>query len=279
MFVMIAKVRAIYFSPTGTTRRVVTGFADAAAAHLGAGRDDYDFSLPSAREEVPSFSPDELAVFGMPVYAGRVPNLLTEYVAGVRGGGALAVPISVFGNRDFDDALIELRDILCSCGFFPFAAAAFAAEHAFSDTLGAGRPDARDLEQARGFALRVADMIKGSGYAALSETAPVSVPGEPSPYRGYYMPRYSSGEPIDIRKVKPKTSGDCNDCGLCRDLCPMGSISRNDVREVPGVCIKCCACVKGCPQGAKRFCDAGFLYHKAGLEREYGRRADNALFP
>ena len=49
----------------------------------------------------------------MPVYAGRIPNLLLlKYLTSVKGNDALAVPIVLFGNRNYDDALIELRDIL-----------------------------------------------------------------------------------------------------------------------------------------------------------------------
>ena len=50
----------------------------------------------------------------------------------------LAVPVVLFGNRNFDDGLIELRNILTEDGFMPVAGGAFVGEHAFSRTLGAG---------------------------------------------------------------------------------------------------------------------------------------------
>ena len=67
-------------------------------------------------------------------------------------------------------------------------------------------------------------------------------------------------------------------CGLCAELCPMGSIDPADVSQVNGICIKCCACVKGCPSGAKFFDDAGYLYHRHELEAEYARPAANEVF-
>ena len=77
----------------------------------------------------------------------------------IKGGGALAVPIVLFGNRNFDDALAELRDILAGDGFYPLAAGAFVGEHSFSRVLGAGRPDAADFAKADELAALIAERI------------------------------------------------------------------------------------------------------------------------
>ena len=45
-----------------------------------------------------------------------------------------------------------------------------------------------------------------------------------------------------------------------------------------GKCIKCCACVKKCPKGAKYFDHEGYLYHQHELEELYARRADSEIF-
>jgi ferredoxin len=118
---------------------------------------------------------------------------------------------------------------------------------------------------------------KLEGLAALP-AVPVSVAGE-EPIRPYYTPRDRHGAPINILKVKPKTNMTlCGGCGLCAARCPMGSIDPTDVSQVKGICIKCCACVKGCPSGAKYFDDPGYLYHQHELEEIYARPAENALF-
>lgn len=72
----------------------------------------------------------------------------------------------------------------------------------------------------------------------------IEVKGTPDPYRWYYQPRDRQGNPVDIRKVKPLTNEKCTDCKICAKVCPMGSISFENVREIPGICIKCCACIK-----------------------------------
>jgi ferredoxin/flavodoxin len=266
----------VYFSATGTTRKIVTRIANTAASALGAEVRSHDFSLPAARTRFPAFGPEELVIFGVPVYAGRVPNLLLKQLDSVAGGGAPAAAVVLFGNRDFDDALVELRDMLQNRGFVPCAAGAFVGEHAFSTILGKSRPDEADMAKAGTFAEAVAQKILGARTAA--ELAPAQPSGTPHPYRGYYQPRDRAGNAIDIRKVKPVTGEKCTDCKLCAKICTMGSIDISNVREVPGICTKCCACVKSCPQGAKYFTDENFLYHQRELEAQYTRRAEPSLF-
>ena len=270
------KIWAVYFSGTGTTEKTVAHIAKGIAEKLGAAYDTFSYTLPQNRQEELIFSADDLVVFGSPVYAGRVPNVLLPYLTGkVKGNGALAVPVVLFGNRNFDDGLIELRNVLEADGFHTVAAAGFVGEHSFSRTLGAGRPDARDISLMDQFAAHVAEKV-----AAMTELPqqPVTVRGE-DPIRPYYTPRDRQGTPINILKVKPKTDpAKCDNCGWCAAHCPMGSISAEDFSQVTGICIKCCACVKGCHTGAKYYDDAGYLYHQHELEEGYARRADVELF-
>ena len=270
------KVWAVYFSATDTTKKTVLTIADEAARLLGAEREDYDFTLPRMRENGFAAGKDDLVIFGTPVYAGRVPNVLLKYLATIQGNGALAVPVVLFGNRNFDDGLIELRDILENTGFHTVAAAAFVGEHSFSKTLAAGRPYADDMKEALAFAGKVTEKVKGlpEGEAP----APVEVEGVPHPYRGYYQPRDRKGVSIDIRKVKSLVSDACDDCKICADVCPMGSISHENVREYTGICIKCGACIKKCPKQARYYEDEGYLYHQHELEEGYTRRAAISLF-
>lgn len=270
------KVWAVYFSATDTTKKTVLTIADEAARLLGAEREDYDFTLPRMRENGFAAGKDDLVIFGTPVYAGRVPNVLLKYLATIQGNGALAVPVVLFGHRNFDDGLIELRDILENTGFHTVAAAAFVGEHSFSKTLAAGRPDADDMKEALAFAGKVTEKVKGlpEGEAP----APVEVEGVPHPYRGYYQPRDRKGVSIDIRKVKSLVSDACDDCKICADVCPMGSISHENVREYTGICIKCGACIKKCPKQARYYEDEGYLYHQHELEEGYTRRAAISLF-
>ena len=172
---MERQVHAMYFSATGTTEKVVTAIADhIARTWNGTAALRFDFTLPAARQAVKAFGDGDLVIFGVPVYAGRVPNVLLNYLRTVEGGGALAVPVVCYGNRNFDDSLVELRDLLEADGFRTVAAGAFIGEHSFSTTLAAGRPDQADLERAA----RFADGILEKLSKPLGEYIPIPVEGK-----------------------------------------------------------------------------------------------------
>lgn len=272
---MIKRIVGMYFSPTGTTEKIVQELVEILAIKFGCEKAYIDFTLPKVREEAASFNRDDLVVFGTPVYAGRVPNVLLKYIHEIQGGGALAVPVVLFGNRNYDDALAELQALLIEDGFKPAAAGAFVGEHSFSEILGAGRPDNADMEVADRFADDIYRKLTREGI--LEDYPPLPVGGE-YPSGGYYQPRDRKGNPVDIRKVKPKTSENCTDCKLCVKVCPMGSINTDDVRAYTGICIKCGSCIKKCPVGAKYYDAESYLYHQHELEEEYTRRAEPALF-
>ena len=272
----IREVKALYFSGTGTTETLVRVIADELSKQLAVPAELVNFTTPDSRERIHHFGADELAVVATPVYAGRVPNVLLPYIKEkIHGSGGPAVPLVLFGNRNFDDALIELRDLLESDGFRTIAGAAFVCEHSFSRSFGKGRPDREDIQLARTFAASVAKKL-----LSMEE-----LPQEPVPVRGnvpvrpYYTPRDRQGNPINILKVKPLTDLEkCTQCGRCVSLCPMGSIEQDDPSKISGICIKCCACVKKCPVGAKYYTDPGYLYHQHELEEGYARRAEPELF-
>ena len=270
----INKVWAVYFTGTGNTKKMVTTVAKAACDKLGCEYAEYDFSLPTVRAQEISFADTDLVVFGTPVYAGRVPNVLLPYLTkNIKGNGALAVPVVTYGNRNFDDGLMELRNIMTANGLTAIGGGAFVGEHSFSTTLGAGRPDPDDLAMARELGEKVAEKVLSGAVEG-----PVAVEGE-DPIRPYYTPRDRNANPINILKVKPKTDPDkCINCGLCARICTMGSIDPQDVTSVTGICIKCCACVKRCPKGAKYYDDEGYLYHQHELEDVYARPAANKIF-
>jgi len=259
----------MYFSPTGTTRTIVKRIGERLAQNAGeqVTIKEHDFTLPAGRREAPSFNGRDLLIIGVPVYAGRVPNVLLRYLNSITGSGALAVPVVLYGNRDYDDALLELKDILETNGFTAIAAAAFVGEHSFSVILGAGRPDADDIKLADAFADMLYHKLTGQG-----ELESVRVKGN-RPYRKYYTPRDENGEPVkDFRLITPETSDDCIDCKTCAEVCPMGSIDFDDVSRLTGICIKCCACIKRCPTQAKHFTDQRFIRHKNELEERLAHR-------
>lgn len=265
-------IKSVYFSATGTTQTIIRAITRSLSRLLDCPSCEYDFTLPKNRQEPIQFETDDLVVFGTPVYAGRVPNVLIEYLNAMQGNGATAIAIVVFGNRDYDDALLEASDILENCGMNVVAGAAFVGTHSFSFTLAQGRPDADDLEKAETFANLVSEKLHYNNFSR------PYMKGTPYPYRQHYQPMDAQQQRFDIRKVKPSTTLDCTKCSLCATLCPMGSIDPDSPSEVKGICIKCGACVKRCPRHAKHFADPNYLYHKTQLEETYQRRAEAEWF-
>ena len=58
----------------------------------------------------------------------------------------------------------------------------------------------------------------------------------------------------------------------------MGSIDPEQVDQVPGVCIKCHACIRICPLDAKYFDDPALLSHKQMLENTFLTPQENRIF-
>lgn len=268
------KIWAVYFSPTGGTRKVTETIASALGEALALPVEALDYTKPQARQQVYAFQSTDLVVFGVPVYAGRVPNkLLPDLEKGFEGNGAKLIPVSVFGNRSFDDALMELKQVLEAQGFRALAAAGAVSRHSFSQTLAAGRPDREDQAELRAFAQRVARrLLAGEEFPA------ITVAGN-DPVGPYYTPLQADGTPAKFLKAKPETDlSKCTHCGACARACPMGSIDPKDPALVSGICIKCQACVRRCLRGAKYFTDPQMLSHIRMLEQTYARRAENAFF-
>lgn len=271
----IKKVWAVYFSPVGNTKKIITTMAETIGRALEVSVETLDYTLPAARTEEYVFTNTDLVIWGTPVYAGRMPNKLLPYVQnGFKGNGALAVPVTVFGNRNFDDALIELRNVLEFNGFQPIAGAGFVAQHVFSQTLAAGRPDQDDMDKLRQFSFQIAEKVK----ELKTYRSPIEVRGT-NPPEVYYTPRGLDGKPTVFLKARPKTDLEkCNQCGRCVQVCPMGAISAENPAEIVGTCIKCHACVKKCEMNAKYFDDEAFISHKMMLERDFTQRSEPEFF-
>lgn len=266
------KVNLMYFSPTGTTKKIVkeigSRIVDIKSIESS---ETVDFTLPKQRENGRNFKANDLLLIAVPVYAGRVPNILLGYLNTIKGNNTPAIPIVVYGNRDYDDALVELNDLLIANGFRVIAAASFIGEHSFSKTLGQNRPDHMDLTIARAFADSVCRKIESNTFTS------VEIKGN-RPYRKYYMPKDEGDKPVDIRKIIPKTDSNCIDCKICAEVCPMGSIDYNDVTKMIGICIKCGACVKLCPKQSKFLDDPDYLRHRHELEEQFKQRREPELF-
>lgn len=228
------QITSIYFSPTESTRQVVELIAD----QVRGSRMSLDLTDAAKRPDY-NFTENEAVIVGVPVYGGRVPQTAVERFRKLHGRQTPAVLVVTYGNRAYEDALVELRDVLTEQGFHMVAAAAVVTEHNIVHSIAAGRPDQADKAALVTFGQQVKERLGTMPSTYHTET--VAVKGN-VPYRAY------STIPFKI-----KVSGSCSQCGLCIRKCPVQAISRTD----PGVtdherCISCMRCVKLCPTKGRR---------------------------
>ena len=237
----VKKLIVAHFSPTGGTKKV----ADAIAA---------GFSLPVTEVDLTKevtamvLQEQELLMAVLPVYAGRMPRIALERLSMLQGNGQKAIAVAVYGNREFDDALLETVDTLEPKGFSVIAGAAFIAEHSIVRSVAAGRPDAEDQKIARQFA---ADVL-----AKLDNPTAVTVPGN----RPYLQPKPSTFHPV--------AEESCIGCGLCAEGCPVGAIPMDKPHLTDNEkCINCLRCVQLCPVQCRSL-PAPFMTWITGMLKE-----------
>ena len=249
------RVYSIVFSPTGGTENVLAALAEGFG-----GAETIDLSLEQDFGSF-TFSPEDVCLIGAPVYGGRIPPLATQRIRALKGNGAAAVPVAVYGNRDYDDALLELKVVAEACGFRTVAAVAANAEHSVLRQFGANRPDEEDKADLARFAREIGEKL------ASGQNNEFSVPGN-IPFKD--MPPH---------KNLPETAESCVRCGLCAAKCPAGAISPADPGVIDGEkCASCLRCVAVCPVGAKAL-NSGFLaVMTQRLAAVCAQRKDNELF-
>jgi ferredoxin len=236
----VKQVKLVYFSPTGTTQKVVQSIAKGIAVE-----DVAHINLTFPVDLQPTIHPfsDELIILGAPVYGGRLPVEAVNRFKQLKASQTLAILIVVYGNRAFEDALLELKNLAIELGFHPVAGGAFIGEHSYATQelpIANGRPDHLDVQKAFDFGVKI--KAKVTALSSADSTMDLEIPGR-FPYEGGAL----------SMTVSPVTREDpCTVCGTCASVCPTAAISINGcVATEIERCIRCCACVKNCPTGAR----------------------------
>jgi ferredoxin len=253
------KIHAIFFSATGTTRKIIDTIARGCDVNE---IERHDLLLKKQND---TYIPEnEIAIFGMPVYAGRIPAISAESLRHFTGKHTPAIIACTYGNRAYDDALLELRNIVEEQGFIVVSAGAFIAQHSIFPHVGTGRPDIRDIAEATEFGRKSISILSASEWR---EEKQLSLPGN-NPYR----------EAGNI-PLKPKTRRSCTRCGLCAQQCPAQAIdAENPHRLDESRCISCAHCIAICPRHAKHF--GGILYRlrPANSQKNFPSRSTTKFF-
>jgi len=210
---------AVYFSPTHGTRTCVRMVAGCAEKEFS----EIDLTLPSGRTGNHVFDSDDHVIIGVPVYCGRIPQL-DDLFRTLHGDGAKALLVAAYGNRAYEDALLELSQKVSERGFQVAGAIAMPAPHCYVPSeVCPDRPDESDRQ-------RIAEFLKTFSW---NVSTPLNLPGN-DPYR-----------PYPSLPFLPETVENCLHCGKCEQLCPAEAISGDETDAEK--CIRCMACVQNCP--------------------------------
>ena len=222
-------VYTIHFSPTGTSRKVAGQIAQAFGGVTA------EVDLCRQQPQKMEFGQADDCIFSVPCYGGRIPQAAAKRLSGIRGAQTPAVVCVTFGNRAFEDALLELADCVQASGFQVAAACAVSAEHNIMHIFGQGRPDALDRQEIQRFAAAAAKKV------ADGKTGRPVLPGN-RPYKD----RHAAAAPILVDEAA------CTQCGQCALQCPVNAISADGWQADRAVCINCMRCIQICPQKSRR---------------------------
>lgn len=231
---MIQSVHLAFFSPSGTTRRTVQNIA---AGIQNLPLVEKDLTLPTQRSMNVEYDQKSLVIIGMPVYFGRIPRIFHQGLP-LRGNNTPAVYVVVYGNRAYEDALIELQRLGEQAGFVSIAAAACIAEHSLCPSIAANRPDSDDIAKQHAFGERILE--RATAFSGKPETVPpLKVTGN-IPYQEYGM--------LPVPNIDKSV---CIECSFCARICPAGAIDQKtfEIKD-KSACLSCGRCIRGCPAGA-----------------------------
>lgn len=249
------KLYAFYFSPTGGVKNILDIFlsewnCDKTLIGLSDKADLSDIT----------FNKDDICVFAVPSFSGRVPQFIIPIISGMDGAGAKTILVTGFGNRAFDDTLLELFNTLTESNFLCFAAMAAVTRHSVLPRYGKGRPDSKDITQIKEFSEKCRNAVN-------QEVNSITVSGN-FPYRKY------QSVPIN-----PKVGKSCNGCGLCAKECPVNAIDPQRLNKTDkNKCISCLRCVAQCPSHARYINKFILKIAEIGMKKLCADRKENSFF-
>ncbi|MDE5780099.1 MAG: EFR1 family ferrodoxin [Lachnospiraceae bacterium] len=253
------KVVEIVFSPTGGTQKV----ADIIVEGWGKPVDLIDLTDAKTDLSNVSLEKDDIVLIAVPSYGGRVPKLAAQRIAKVQGNHARCVIVCTYGNRAYEDTLVELNDIAEQCGFQIVAAISAIAEHSIMHQYATGRPDSKDRGELDRFAKKILGKISSENFDA----SLLQIPGN-RPYKK------AGGAGL-----VPKADGNCISCGLCAEKCPSQAINKENPKTADSKkCISCMRCISQCPKSARKV--NGIMVSIASLviKKACSERKENELF-
>ena len=255
----MTKIRQLYFSANHKTKEIV----EYISSHFEDELVTYDL-LRNPLDKPLVIDNSDLVIVGMPVYSGRIPAHYVEMLKQLQGNNTPTIIVVTYGNREYEDALLELRDVMESRHFTILSAGAFIAQHSIFKSVASKRPDIEDKKLLKEFALQSKKLYQA--YNPENKTS-ILVKGN-IPYRV-----------VGKGTMYPTGDNRCISCNACVDICPMQAIVSDTPKETNTErCISCTACIKVCPTNARQFHVPNFKEIEAGFKEKNKSRKEPDMF-
>ena len=227
----------LYFSGTGNSRYVAKKIAEITGdglVSIGQKLKDEDFS------EIYS---EKSFVFVGPVYAGRLPRVMEEYIRKVKCSGTKKAYFVVTCAQTPWDTVQYVEKLCTEKGFsllgfqsivMPqgYIAGGGTQPKAINDTI---------LKEAEPKILSIAETIRDK------QLLPKEQPGKAMMSKVLNPIMYS----MMIRAKSFRVTDKCTGCGKCEQLCPLNNVKLENGKPTWGDrCTHCMACIAGCPHEA-----------------------------
>jgi len=234
----INKIHSVYFSPATRSKKIALEISK----NICENNTEIDLIKTPLKSEL-CLSAEDILIVVMPVFSGRIPALCVPMLKHLKGNKTPVIAVVVYGNREYEDALLELSDILTEQGFLVIASAAFIGEHSIFRQVAHSRPDEKDLHKISEFAALCTSKLN----VFSGKTEALSIHGN-TPYKS-----------VSRIPLKPKTNSKCINCGICANVCPTDAIDAKTPKKTDKEkCITCTACITACPQNARHL--GGIIY-------------------
>lgn len=246
----------IVFSPTGGTQKVANVITKNCT-----NVETIDLSVPTTDYSKYTCKTDDVVVIAMPSFGGLAPAVALDRLSRIAGNSAKCILVTVYGNRDYEDTLVQMEDTAKQCGFKIIAAIAAVAEHSIMRQYAAGRPNENDCAQLEEFAAKITDKLKRGNVQT------PAIPGNRPYKKAGSLP------------LVPKATSACNSCGLCTQKCPVQAIAPQSPKNTDKEkCISCMRCISVCPQSARKLNGVMLSAASVALKKAFSTVKKNELF-
>ncbi len=248
------KISKIYFSPSGTTEKIVNEIAKNFQTNM----ENYDLLSFDENKEFDN----EIVIIGMPVFDGRIPKLARKRLENIKGNNTKAIVVINYGNIDYGNALLELTELLKENNFSIVGICAAVSQHSLFNEIGTNRPDVIDLKMINHFSK---EMIKKLESGVEDEL----FVGGKKPYPEYSMLKYDVDCNEDL----------CVQCMDCAYTCPEEAIPEENPQTTNmDDCSRCSTCINICSQNARSFSGDYYENQKENMISNFSNRKEAEFF-